>query len=1000
MSGKGGRKKIILDEEEEEDYEVAAPLPSLKSGSSQNQGSSLPPSDEPLTSNGSSVPSRKEQPSPASKKIDLVAEEDNEEVEIVPRSNGRSSSSSSSSSSSRSAASSSSTSSSSSNSSKRGSSAQAKRVKAEPMEEDEDFVETGSTTNGRSTSSASASSAEKKRKRSVIQAESEDDDFDAAAEEDEEEEPEDEDADFEPAEKPKSSAPVVKKQKVSSTKARSTKKEKDTKKKGSRSTSSSSSSTKKRTPSTKSGSSSSTSRRRKTAEADGKAKKAATTSRKGKKAVKKEGAEGGEEMEVVEGEEEQWKWWLDEPLPKGVKWRTLEHNGVLFPPPYQPHGVKMMYDGEEVDLTPEQEEVATFYAQYLETPHTKKEVFNRNFFKEFRKMLKSTPQTYKKITQFQKCDFRPINRFLQQRKEERQNRTKEEKLAEKEEKQKELDLYGWAMVDGHKQKVGNFRVEPPGLFLGRGAHPKTGHLKQRIQPEDITINIGKEAIVPECPIPGHKWGAIVHNNEVTWLAFWRENINGAFKYVWLAPSSRIKGMADMKKFENSRKLCKHIYKIRRTYEREMKAKEKVVRQRATALWVIDHLALRVGNEKGEDEADTVGCCSLRVEHVKLKKPNIIKFDFLGKDSMRYKNSVEVPRQVFRNFKLFMKGKKPSADLFDHLTTTNLNAHLKEQMKGLTAKVFRTYNASITLEKELAKPIDPEATVAEKVLFYNRANREVAILCNHQRSLPPKHTEQMERLKEKKDELLAEKKELRRRLKLAKQGKRMEKEWTIPRKVKKEEKKEGAAADGKGKSKAKAATAAKKDEKKPVKEEKLTKSLPVDSDKIKAAITRLDARINACEVKMTEKEELKTVALGTSKINYLDPRITAAWCKRVGVPIEKIFNKTLRAKFPWAMDVDAGWAYHPDGPGAYAKEEERKSGSSSSSSSKSRRSSTSSSKEEKKNEEKKEEAAEEEGMEEYVDEEIEEVEEEIEEEEEEVEEEEAEEDAQDSAYEEE
>jgi hypothetical protein len=39
------------------------------------------------------------------------------------------------------------------------------------------------------------------------------------------------------------------------------------------------------------------------------------------------------------------------------KWSTLEHNGILFPPPYKPHGVKMLYNGQPVDLTPEQEEV-------------------------------------------------------------------------------------------------------------------------------------------------------------------------------------------------------------------------------------------------------------------------------------------------------------------------------------------------------------------------------------------------------------------------------------------------------------------------------------------------------------------------------------------------------------------------------------------------------------------------------------------------------------------
>lgn len=43
---------------------------------------------------------------------------------------------------------------------------------------------------------------------------------------------------------------------------------------------------------------------------------------------------------------------------KGRKWTTLVHNGVIFPPPYKPHGVKMLYDGNPVELTPEQEEVS------------------------------------------------------------------------------------------------------------------------------------------------------------------------------------------------------------------------------------------------------------------------------------------------------------------------------------------------------------------------------------------------------------------------------------------------------------------------------------------------------------------------------------------------------------------------------------------------------------------------------------------------------------------
>ena len=88
------------------------------------------------------------------------------------------------------------------------------------------------------------------------------------------------------------------------------------------------------------------------------------------------------------------------------------------------------------------------------------------------------------------------------------------------------------------------------------------------------------------------------------------------------------------------------------------------------------------------------------------------------------------------------------------------------MEGLTAKVFRTYNASITLEQELAKQDLVGCSTAqavpstherfqsktklmdEKVLAYNRANLQVAVLCNHQRSLPKTFNQQMERLDDK------------------------------------------------------------------------------------------------------------------------------------------------------------------------------------------------------------------------------------------------------------
>merc|ERR1712226_904299 len=102
----------------------------------------------------------------------------------------------------------------------------------------------------------------------------------------------------------------------------------------------------------------------------------------------------------------------------------------------------------------------------------------------------------------------------------------------------------------------------------------------------------------------------------------------------------------------------------------------------------------------EEEADTVGCCSLRVEHMKLEPPNLIHFDFLGKDSIQYKNTVKVTDQVYSNVQSFMEGKTATEQVFDKVDPSLLNEYFKEFQEDLTAKVFRTYNASYTLQAEL------------------------------------------------------------------------------------------------------------------------------------------------------------------------------------------------------------------------------------------------------------------------------------------------------------
>merc|ERR1719402_1532973 len=319
----------------------------------------------------------------------------------------------------------------------------------------------------------------------------------------------------------------------------------------------------------------------------------------------------------LEEEKKVWKWWEeDTQLPEGVKWRFLEHKGPYFCVPYEPlpEEVRFWYDGKVLRLTEETEECATFYGRMLDHDYTTKEVFNKNFFKDWRKTM--TPEEKEIIRDLSKCDFSEIDAHFKKKSEERKARSKEEKNAEKEKNAAIIEDMGFCMMDGHREKIGNFRTEPPSLFRGRGEHPKQGMIKRRIQPEDVIINCSKDSKIPKPP-EGHKWKKVQHDNTVTWLASWIENVQGQGKYIMLNPSSKLKGEKDMMKYEKARQLKEHIHKIREDYEADFKSKEMRVRQRSVALYFIDRLALRAGNEKDEDQADTVGCCSLRVEHVDL-----------------------------------------------------------------------------------------------------------------------------------------------------------------------------------------------------------------------------------------------------------------------------------------------------------------------------------------------------------------------------------------------
>ncbi len=133
-------------------------------------------------------------------------------------------------------------------------------------------------------------------------------------------------------------------------------------------------------------------------------------------------------------------------------------------------------------------------------------------------------------------------------------------------------------------------------------------------------------------------------------------------------------------------------------------------------------------------------------------------------------------------------------------------------------------------------------------MYQKANIKVALLCNHQKGVSKSFNEQIVKM----DEKIKELKDTRRELK--------------------------SNTDKNNK-------------------EKIKEKLEKVEEKIKRELSKKELKV-----------ELKNLSLTTSKMNYIDPRITIAFFKKNKLPLEKIFSPTLMDKFFWAMDISKSWTF--------------------------------------------------------------------------------------------
>ena len=549
-----------------------------------------------------------------------------------------------------------------------------------------------------------------------------------------------------------------------------------------------------------------------------------------------------------------------------MKWKTLQHNGILFPPPFESKGIKIKIKGESVPLNLEQEEMVYQWAKKKNTPYVQDKVFQKNFTVDFAKTLNSK---FKNI-QYSDIDFSQAYKLVDKEADQKEMLSKEEKkkiaAKRKELREKLKEEYGKAIMDGNEVEVGNYMAEPPGIFIGRGDHPMRGKWKPRVSSKDVILNLGKEAKVPK-----GNWGKIIHDQNSMWLASWMDELTQKRKYVWLSDSAGIKQERDKAKYDKAKNLALSIEKIKDRMVKDMNSKDKKMKKIATACYLIYRTAMRVGDEKDPEEADTVGATTLRKEHIELTGKDI-KFDFLGKDSVRWQETVPAvghDKTFHDNLKDLVSNKKDSDEIFDKITSRHVNEYFSSIVKGLTAKVFRTYLASSVVSKYLRKNgIPKNSTAAEKLYHAKLANLEAAIMCNHKRTIPKNFEESLQKKRD--------------TLKKVQNSKAAEKAEATLKKVE--------------------ASKPKTEKQKQAKEKRL-KTL---NQTIKKQRQKHKERVEKLKLQVDLATKTRDYNLGTSLRNYIDPRVFKAWTDEVGAEWEKLYTSALQKKFLWVKSENESW----------------------------------------------------------------------------------------------
>lgn len=364
------------------------------------------------------------------------------------------------------------------------------------------------------------------------------------------------------------------------------------------------------------------------------------------------------------------------------KFKTLEHNGVIFHKNFKPKGRILANE----TLSPLAEEMLYNYTSKLNTIYITNQQFNKNFYQCLKSELTESqkklifPDDYKNLFYELEQDIQDHKLELEKTKEERKIRNEELK-----------NKYGYAYVDGIKEPLGNYIVEPPGIYIGRGDSSLIGLWKYRVNQEDITLNF-----VSDKPEPIGSW-KIEHNRNVLYIAVYYIDIGHKVKKrkeIRFGNKSSIITEQDKNKFKMSKKLLIHWDEVQNKIMKDLPNKEE-----ALIAWLIQYTSIRIGTEKKDNENNVVGASTLKTNNIIILSESSFKLKFIGKDSIEFcETYINIDKIIIESLNKLLENKSKNDKIFS-VSANDVNIYLNSLLKGLTAKVFRTAWASKLLIEE-------------------------------------------------------------------------------------------------------------------------------------------------------------------------------------------------------------------------------------------------------------------------------------------------------------